>query len=94
MKNLLVFIVGSLISSSSFAYAKDLKVTVNGMVCSFCAQGIEKKLSSQAAVKSVDVNLENHLVKVALKDGQDLSDTTIAQILKDAGYSVSKIQRD
>ncbi len=93
MVKILFFVTaGFLISVSS--YAKELTVTVNGMVCSFCAQGIQKKLTAQAAVKAVDVNLNNHLVKVDLKDGQDLSDPTITQILTEAGYSVSKIERN
>jgi len=92
VKILFFVTAGFLISVSS--YAKELTVTVNGMVCSFCAQGIQKKLTAQAAVKAVDVNLNNHLVKVDLKDGQDLSDPTITQILTEAGYSVSKIERN
>jgi copper chaperone CopZ len=94
MKNFVILIFSTFLASSSFAYAKDLKVTVNGMVCSFCAQGIQKKLTAQAAVKNVDVNLEDHLVRVALKDGADLSDAVITQILVDAGYTVSKIERN
>ncbi len=94
MKSFLIFIIGGLMATPSFASAQDLRVTVNGMVCAFCAQGIHKKLTSQAAVKSVDVNLEDHLVKVSLKDGANLSDETVTQILVDAGYTVSKIERN
>lgn len=74
-------------------FAKELRISVNGMVCSFCAQGIHKKLTSQESVKAVDVNLNDHVVKVELKDGKELDDKTITQILTDAGYSVSKIER-
>ena len=83
-----------ILSLAAYAHAKDVKVSVNGMVCSFCAQGIEKKFSAQSAVKSVKVNLDSHLVKLELKDGQNLDDKTITKILTDAGYSVSKIERD
>ena len=94
MRTFFILVMTTFLASPSFANAKDLKVTVNGMVCSFCAQGIQKKLTAQAAVKSVDVNLEDHLVKVALKDGSDLSDAVVTQILVDAGYTVSKIERN
>ncbi len=87
------FVIVILTSLSSLSFGKEVKVTVNGMVCSFCAQGIHKKLSAQEAVKSVDVSLSNHIVKVELKDGKDLDDKTITQILTDAGYSVSRIER-
>ena len=78
---------------SSIVWAKEVRITVNGMVCSFCAQGINKKLSARDAVKSLDVNLGNHLVKVELKESKELDDKTITQILTDAGYSVSKVER-
>lgn len=94
MKFYLAFFMSCLLASSSFAYAKDLRVTVNGMVCSFCAQGIQKKFSAQTAVKSVDVNLEDHLVKVVLKDDADLTDDIVTEILVGAGYTVSKIERN
>ncbi|MEY3910488.1 MAG: hypothetical protein RIT47_1199 [Pseudomonadota bacterium] len=48
MKHLLLVVVGlglSLISLNGFA-TPSYKVTVNGMVCSFCAQGIEKKMKA------------------------------------------------
>ena len=78
---------------STAAFAKDVQVTVKGMVCSFCAQGIKKKFSSEEAVKNVDVNLENHLVTLQLKEGAELTDAKIQEALKDAGYTVEKIDR-
>jgi hypothetical protein len=42
--------------------ADDVKVSVNGMVCGFCAQGITKKLNKTEAVEDVKVDLENKLV--------------------------------
>ena len=82
------------VGSVPYAFAKEIKVGVNGMVCSFCAQGIQKKFSEQAAVKSVFVSLGDHLVKLDLKDGQNLDDEKIKQVLTDAGYTVTGIDRD
>jgi copper chaperone CopZ len=86
----------SILATAAFslpASARNLLINVNGMVCSFCAQGIQKKLTAQEAVGAVDVNLAAHVVKVELKEGKDLDDQTVTQILTDAGYSVSKIER-
>lgn len=83
----------ALLGAPSWAAAKEINVTVKGMVCSFCAQGIKKKLSAESAVNKVDVNLGQHLVKIDTKKDQDLTDEKITSILKDAGYSVSKIER-
>lgn len=82
-----------LMSSLAFASTKDIDIAVNGMVCGFCAQGISKKFSAEAAVEKVKVSLETKLVSLHLKDGKDLPDSTITSILKDAGYNVSKIER-
>jgi copper chaperone CopZ len=95
MKSLfLAFATAALISTACFAAGKQITATVNGMVCGFCAQGITKKLSSEAAVEKVDVSLEKKTVKIDLKYGQNLDDKTIEKILKDSGYNVEKITRN
>lgn len=71
---------------SSVSAAEEMKVGVKGMVCAFCAQGIEKKFTSQPEVEGINVSLENKLVKIKFKDGKKLSQDKIAQLLKDAGY--------
>ena len=78
---------------SGIAQATTIKMEVNGMVCAFCAQGIEKKLRSMAPTQDVVVSLENRLVAVGLKDGQDIADDTLHAALKDAGYDVTSVKR-
>jgi copper chaperone CopZ len=46
------------------------EMNVKGLVCAFCAQGIEKKLGKLPATADVVVSLEQRLVADALKDGQ------------------------
>jgi copper chaperone CopZ len=75
------------------AEAKTIRMEVNGMVCAFCAQGIEKKLRAMAPTQDVLVSLEHKLVAVALKDGADIPDATLTASLKDAGYDVTTIRR-
>ncbi len=75
----------------SFA-ATTLKATVNGMVCAFCAQGIEKRLSKMDATKDVVVDLKKKTVAVEAKDGQALNQEAIAAEIKDAGYDVVKME--
>ena len=64
----------------------ELTVGVKGMVCAFCAQGIEKKFKAQDEVQSIEVSLEKKFVKIKFKEGQSLSREKIAELLKDAGY--------
>jgi copper chaperone CopZ len=78
---------------SAIARATTIEMHVNGLVCAFCAQGIEKKLRKFPATTDVVVSLEQRLVAVALKDGQDIPDTELRQALTNAGYTVTTIQR-
>lgn len=77
--------------STSFA-AESVKATVNGMVCSFCAQGIEKTLLKMPEAKAVFVDLKKKVVAVEAKDGQTLDGKKISAEIKDAGYDVVKLE--
>ena len=81
------------LGATSFASASTIEMTVNGLVCGFCAQGIEKTLRKNAATADVLVSLENRLVAIATKPGTDISDETLRTALKDAGYDVKVIAR-
>lgn len=82
----------SMAAGSAFAAVQTIKAEVNGMVCAFCAQGIEKKLRALPQTKEVYVNLKHKIVAVELKDGQALSPDTVREVVKDAGYDVTHIE--
>ena len=90
MKKFLIALVMGIVAVSSMA-ANSVKVTVNGMVCSFCAQGIEKRLSKMDATKDVFIDLKKKTVAVEAKDGQTLDAKAISAEIVDAGYDVVKI---
>lgn len=94
MKTLLLalFISIAMLSQSAIAATQTLKVNVNGMVCAFCAQGIEKKVRALPQTEDVYINLKQHLVAIQLKDGQMISDETIQSLIKNAGYEVTAIK--
>ena len=75
------------------ANAGTIEMKVNGLVCAFCAQGIEKTLKGYPATADVVVSLENRLVAVATKEGQDIPDAELRKALTDAGYTVKSIDR-
>jgi len=75
------------------AQAKTIEIEVNGLVCAFCAQGIEKTLKGFPATDAVLVSLERRLVAVALKEGTDIEDAALRQALTEAGYTVVAIKR-
>jgi copper chaperone CopZ len=75
------------------ANAGTIEMKVYGLVCSFCAQGIEKTLRKNPATSDVIVSLEHKLVAIATRDGTDISDAELTQALTDAGYDVKGITR-
>ncbi|WP_294765441.1 heavy metal-associated domain-containing protein [uncultured Rhodoferax sp.] len=72
--------------------ATSIKATVNGMVCAFCAQGIEKRISSMPATKAVYVDLKKKTVAIEAKEGQPLDTKAITTEITDAGYDVVKLE--
>ena len=72
--------------------AETVKATVNGMVCAFCAQGIEKRLGKMPATHAVFVDLKKRIVAVEAKPGQKLDNKLITAEITDAGYDVTKIE--
>ena len=78
------------ISLPSFATTQ--RIEVLGMVCAYCAQGIEKSLKSLSEVNDVYVNLENFFVLVESKNDLGIDETALQDIIVDAGYSVQKIE--
>lgn len=78
---------------SDTVFADTIKVSVNGLVCAFCATGIEKTFKKQAAVGQVNVDLDNKLVTINTKPERKLDDATITKLINDAGYQVTNISR-
>ena len=93
MKPYRVLFVALLTLTPLMVRAATIEMHVNGLVCAFCAQGIEKKLRTFPATADVVVSLEQRLVAVALKDGQDIPDAELRKALTNAGYTVTTIQR-
>lgn len=75
------------------ANAGTIEMKVYGLVCGFCAQGIEKTLRRNPATADVVVSLEHKLVAIATKDGQDITDAELTKALTDSGYDVKAITR-
>jgi len=93
MKPLLRVLIPLLVAYGASAGAATIEMNVNGLVCAFCAQGIEKQLRKFPATADVVVSLEHRLVAVGLKDGQDIPDADLRRALTNAGYSVKSIDR-
>jgi mercuric ion binding protein len=73
------------------SFAETIHVGVDGMVCAFCAKGIEKSFKAIPETEKIDVSLEEKLVTVTTKGDTTIKDEKIKQIIKDAGYDVTTI---
>jgi mercuric ion binding protein len=91
MRNIIVSLAIAMAALPAFA-ANSVKATVNGMVCAFCAQGIEKSISKMDATKAVFVDLKSKVVLVEAKDGKTLDEKAIGAAIVDAGYDVVKME--
>jgi len=68
-------------------------VKVNGLICDFCVQALNKTFKKQAAVKTVAVDLDAKEIRLGFRPGTTLDDATIGRLVKDAGYNVVSIAR-
>jgi len=91
MNQLLITLTLALAALPTFA-ATSIKATVNGMVCAFCAQGIEKRISGMPATKAVYVDLKMKTVVIEAREGQKLDERAITSEITDAGYDVVKLE--
>jgi len=93
MRNFLITtVVFSLLASA--ASAETIKASVNGLVCSFCATGIEKTFNTHPAVEKVQVDLDNKLVTIDTKPDQEMDDAVVTKLITDSGFSVTSIKRE
>jgi len=88
-----ILIVSVMLLSTTAARAETTLASVNGMVCAFCATGIEKSFRKQPAVDKVKVDLESKVVTVETKANQTLGDDIVKSVIAEAGYTVTGIER-
>jgi copper chaperone CopZ len=91
LRNAIAALALSLMSAG--AMAETIEMTVTGLVCAFCAQGIEKTLRKNPSVADVVVSLEDKLVAVEVVPGTNIPDQDLRSTLTDAGYDIKVINR-
>ena len=96
MKYIIIILLTFFLSFTSVS--KSIHVDVEGLVCDFCAQSIQKVFLKQPGVEKVDVNLNNGrvIIKMAdvFQDDEDgISNDRIVKLFLNAGYDVRAIMR-
>ncbi len=70
-----------------------IDVTVDGLVCDFCARALEKVFGKRDDVATIKVDLDHAEVMVGMKSGQTMDDATLTQLITDSGYNIRSIER-
>ena len=77
-------------SHQNSEYSKE--ITVNGMVCAFCSNSLEKKFKKEKSVEKVHVDLGKRKVSVKFKKGKSIKDKKLIKMIAASGFSVVDIK--
>ena len=60
---------------------------VDGLACSFCAYGLEKKLKHLDGIKKLDIKINEGLVTLQFQEGASIDKEAIFKKVKEAGFT-------
>ena len=86
-------ILAVLALSVSGVFAGKVQVSVPGMVCQMCVQGMRKAFKDSVLNPKADVVVDLNKKMLSLNLKNSLSDMEIKQRVKNAGYNAKKITR-
>ncbi len=69
-------------------------VKVNGLVCDFCATALEKVFSRKEEVSGIKVDLDHGSVVVNFKEGKNMPDSEVKDLITNAGYDVVQLAKN
>ncbi len=73
------------------AAANTITATVDGMVCAFCAKGIEDKLKENPKVDTVTIDMDKTQVVATAKKGQTLAEADMKKAIDYLGFTVREM---
>lgn len=79
-------------NAAGAASERTVQITVDGMVCNFCATNIDKTLAKLPGVSAVSVNLDAGAVILRASEFAP-SDAELRKAVKDAGFEPKAIVR-
>ncbi len=81
------------VATDSLLSGVTVQLRVDGMVCPFCAYGLEKRLRDLPAIDSVLVRVSDGVVQIREKDGQRLTEEELRREVERAGFTLREVQR-
>lgn len=88
-----LFILSVTLAQAAPDRVATVKTTVNGMVCSFCAQGILAHFKKHPAISNVHVDLTRKIVLLEERKGKSITDQEITEYIKKSGFEPVKVER-
>ena len=91
MKKLLILLLTTILTAQTYTIGDTLTFEVKGLVCSFCAHGLNKGIGKMDYTdkNNVFVDINNQIVKVVILKEPNIEETI--KVITDSGYDVSKI---
>jgi copper chaperone CopZ len=80
--------------SSAPAAPADIVITVDGMVCSFCVQGVERTMRRIDGVADVALSLESKTISLWMKPDGTVEDAFLRDQIKASGFDARDIVRE
>lgn len=87
---LIILILGIFIRLASAEPAK-VQVKLDGLVCTFCAYNLEKKLKRVEAVEDLKILVNAGLAELTIKEGKSIDIDGIKKAVKDGGFTPREI---
>lgn len=82
----------ALLANGVWAAPPTYQLHVDGLSCPFCAYGLEKKLGAVNGVQGLETNVKDGTVTVTMKDGVPLDEASARKAVKEAGFSLRKLE--
>ena len=88
MKKLLILLLTSILTAQTYTIGDTLTFEVKGLVCSFCAHGLNKGIGKMDYTdeNNVFVDIKKQIVKVVILKEPDIEKTI--KVITDSGYEV------
>ena len=83
----------SVVAADSLLAGVTVQLVVDGMVCPFCAYGLEQRLLKLAAVDSLIVRVSDGLVQIREEEGQALLEEDVRREVERAGFTLREMNR-
>ncbi|KAA5803556.1 hypothetical protein F1654_07055 [Alkalicaulis satelles] len=60
-----------------------------GMVCDFCAVAMTRTFGRRAEVSAVHIDLDDKTLQLVVREGHELTDATITDLVRRSGYQLT-----